>query len=146
MEGEGIKMDTETQIVAKLAQNIPRETPEPTKESNTPTTPEAPALSAFETNIELNDPAISLQIADFFDISKTDRMSEERQRQLRNIYRFAAEKVGSTEKSRVLNYLSLLENELGTTFKPGRLDHISKFVKLKQQSESIQRELEAYGG
>jgi hypothetical protein len=127
----------EKQIAEQLTQNIPQDTP---VVDDKPVTATKPEPSAFESNVELNDPAIGLEIADFFGITKVDRFSEERQQQLRALYKWGAERAGSKDRSAVIMQLHLLERELGATFKPDRLATMSRWVKLDKQAEAIRQE------
>lgn len=111
-----------------------------------PVVDEAPQPSAFETNIELNDPAIGMQLTDYFDIGRIDRFNEVTQRQLRNVYQWAAEKAGSIELANVLQIIRSVEMELGITYAPDRLVRIAKFVQLNKQSEVLRLQQEALYG
>lgn len=133
----------EAKIAAEVAKNIPQDEPPKPPE---PTPEVKPEPSAFETNIELNDPAISLQLADYFGLSRVDRLTEERQSQLRNIYRWASKKAGSTDLNDVMMSILTLDRELGSTYKPDRLNIISRWVKLNQQAEAVQKEMEFLRG
>jgi hypothetical protein len=133
-------MDEQT-IATKVAQNIKTEVHVPAPE----TKPE-PQLNAFETNVELNDPAISMQIADYFGLSSTDRFNSEVQGQLRALYRWGAERAGTMDRADVLQQLSLLERELGVSYKPERLSTMSRWVKLDKQADAIRKEKEVLGG
>lgn len=108
-----------------------------------PIVDEAPQPSAFETNIELNDPAIGLQLTDYFDVGRIDRFNEVTQRQLRSVYQWAAERAGSTELGKVLQTIRSVEMELGATFAPDRLARLAKFVQLNRQSEVIRAQQDA---
>lgn len=132
----------ESQIAAQVAKNIPREAPvEPT-----PVVDEVPQPSAFETNVELNDPAIGMELADYFEVSKVDRFTEEAQRDLRSLYRWAAERAGSADKASVLQQLRVLEMELGLVYKPGRLQKLARWVSLDKQAEALRVEKEMLRG
>lgn len=102
-----------------------------------PIVPETPQPSAFESNIELHDPAIGMQLTDYFDVGRIDRFSEVTQRQLRTVYQWAAERAGTTELANVLHVIRSVELELGATFVPDRLARLAKFVQLNRQSEAI---------
>lgn len=130
----------ENQIAAQVAKNIP--TDEPAAQAPETKKEEKPGLSAFETSVELNDPAIGLEIADYFSLTKMDRWNEERQQQLRALYRWGAERASSVEKGDVLEQLALLERELGVMYKPDRLSTMSRWVKLDRQSKALQKEME----
>lgn len=136
--------ETETQIALKVAENIPKEEPT-TAETPVVTKPE-PQLSAFETSVELNDPAISLQIADYMDVPRLERLSEERQVQMRLLYRWGAEQAGATDVGSVLDKIRVLETELGVRYKPDRLTILSRWVKLNNQAQSLRKEMEALHG
>lgn len=131
----------EDQIAAKIAQNIPTEVHIPS-----PVVEQEPQPSAFESNIELNDPAIGMQLVDYFDIGRIDRFNEETQRQLRTVYQWAAEKAQSTDKAAVLTIIRQLEMELGATFTTDRLARLSKFVRLNKQSEALRLQMDALYG
>lgn len=125
-------------IAANLAAKIETNTHVPA-----PAVEEAPQPSAFETNIELNDPAIGMQLTDYFDIGRIDRFNEVTQRQLRGVYQWAAEKAGSAELANVLQVVRSVEMELGITYAPDRLVRIAKFVQLNKQSEALRIQQEA---
>jgi len=128
-------------IAANLAAKIETNTHVPA-----PVVEEAPQPSAFETNIELNDPAIGMQLTDYFDIGRIDRFNEVTQRQLRGVYQWAAEKAGSAELANVLQVVRSVEMELGITYAPDRLVRIAKFVQLNKQSEALRIQQEALYG
>lgn len=132
----------ENKIVAELAKSLPENQPKPEPVEKKPETPQP---SAFESNVELNDPAIGLELADFFGVGRVERFSEERQQQLRNLYRWAAEKAGSSDKIAVMDKLRTLEMELGVGYKQNRLDTLARWVKLDRQAETIRREKEFLG-
>lgn len=134
----------ENEIVEQLAKSIPKE-PETTDVAK-PVASEEPQPSAFEANIELNDPAIGMRIADYYDVSKIDRFSEERQRQMRLIYRWGAEQAQSTELGPVLQKLQTLETELGIRYKPDRLTTVSRWIKLNNQAKALKQEMETLRG
>jgi hypothetical protein len=133
----------EAKVAEQVAQNIPKD--EPVAEVTVPVS-EEPKLSAFETNIELNDPAISLRLADYLDVSKIDRLNDERQAQMRTLYRWGAEKANSTDLGDVLSKIRTLEVELGIRYKPDRLSTLSRWVKLNNQASSLRKEMEALSG
>lgn len=128
----------ESIIAANLAAKIQTETHIPA-----PVVEEAPQPSAFETNIELNDPAIGMQLTDYFDVGRIDRFNEVTQRQLRSVYQWAAERAGTTELANVLDVIRNVELELGATFAPDRLARLAKFVQLNKQSEAIRIQQES---
>lgn len=127
----------EAQIAAQTAKNIPTEEHIPA-----PVVPEEPQQSAFETNMEINDPAISLQLIDYFNIPNIDRFNEHTQRQLRTIYQWAAETAQSKELDKVLPVIRTLENELGATFTTDKLQRLAKFVTLQKQANVLRYQME----
>lgn len=131
----------ESIIAANLAAKIQTETHVPA-----PVVEETPQPSAFESNIELNDPAIGMQLTDYFDVGRIDRFNEVTQRQLRSVYQWAAERANSTELANVLNVIRNVELELGATFAPDRLARLAKFVQLNRQSEAIRIQQESLYG
>lgn len=128
----------ESIIAANLAAKIQTDTHIPA-----PKVEETPQPSAFESNIELNDPAIGLQLTDYFDVGRIDRFNEVTQRQLRSVYQWAAERAGTKELANVLNVIRNVELELGVTFAPDRLARLAKFVQLNKQSEAIRIQQES---
>lgn len=128
----------ETKIAEQVAQNIPKEEHIPAPEIK-----EEPQPSAFESNVELNDPAISLKLADYFMLSRSERFNELTQRDMREVYRWCAEQVQSTELDKVLPMVRLLEAEIGATFKEDKLRRLARFVHLKKQSDVINAQLGA---
>lgn len=123
---------TEEQIANKVAQNIQTEEHIPA-----PVVPEQPQESAFNSNVELNNPLTSLQLTDYFNLSRIDVYNEHTQRQLRDVYNWAAEKAESTELDKVLPIIRMLENELGATFATDKLQRLAKFIKLQKQAEIL---------
>lgn len=134
-------MDEQT-IAAQVAQNI-------TKEEHIPGPYETGELkpnvgeSAFQSNVQLTDPAISQRLADYFDVSRIDLYNEATQAQMRSIYEWAARKANSTELDQVLPIIQMLENELGATFTTDKLQRIAKFIKLQKQSEVLRMQQES---
>lgn len=128
----------ETQIASQLAQNITTETHIPA-----PVTQDEPVQSAFDSNVEITDPAVAIQFADYFDVPNMDRYNEHTQRQLREIYRWAAERAQSTDMDKILPIVRMLENELGATFTADKLQRLAKFVKLQKQSDVLRHQMGA---
>jgi hypothetical protein len=125
-------------IAANLAAKIETNTHIPA-----PTVVEAPQPSALESNIELNDPAIGMQLTDYFDIGRIDRFNEVTQRQLRGVYEWAAQKAGTTDLAGVLQVIRTVEMELGLTYTPDRLVRVAKFVQLNKQSEALRIQMDS---
>lgn len=134
-------MDNETHIAAQVAKNIKVEEHIPA-----PVVKEDPQPSAFQSNIELNDPTMALRLQDYFDVPRVERYNEHTQRQLRDIYEWAAQKANSTELDQVLPIIRMLENELGATFTSDKLQRLAKFIKLQKQSEVLRLQQEALYG
>lgn len=132
---------TEEQIANKVAQNIQTEEHIPA-----PVVPEQPQESAFNSNVELNNPLTSLQLTDYFNLSRVDIYNEHTQRQLRDVFNWAAEKAESTELDKVLPIIRMLENELGATFTTDKLQRLAKFIKLQKQAEVLRMQQEALYG
>ncbi len=132
---------TEEQIANKVAQNIQTEEHIPA-----PVVPEQPQESAFNSNVELNNPLTSLQLTDYFNLSRVDIYNEHTRRQLRDVFNWAAEKAESTELDKVLPIIRMLENELGATFTTDKLQRLAKFIKLQKQAEVLRMQQEALYG
>jgi hypothetical protein len=128
---------SEEQIVNNLTQNIPTETHIPA-----PTVAEEPQPSAFDSNVELNNPLTALQLTDYFNLARIDVYNEHTQRQLRDVYGWAAEKAQSTELVKVLPIIRMLENELGATLATDKLQRLAKFIKLQKQAEVLRMQQE----
>lgn len=129
---------TEEQIAAQVAQNIKAEEHIPAPEVK-----EEPQPSAFQSNIELNNPLMAMQLADYFDLARIDRYNEHTQAELRTVYEWAAKKAQSAEMEDVLLVLRSLENELGATFTTDKLQRLCKFIKLQKQAEVLRLQQEA---
>ena len=132
---------TEEQIANKVAQNIQKEEHIPA-----PTVEETPQPSVFDSNVALNDPTFALKLQDYFDVPRIERYNEHTQRQLRNVFEWAAEKAQSTELDKVLPIIRSLENELGITFTNDKLQRMAKFINLQKQSEVLRIQMEALNG
>lgn len=133
----------EAQIAQRVAQNIPRDEPSAAVEDNA-TQPETP--SPFTANGAINDMGVLMRLQDYFDMSNIDRHNEQSQSQLREIYSWAADRAQSTELHKVLPIIRKLEEELGLTFKPNKLQQLAKFVYLKKQSDILNYQMETIGG
>jgi len=128
----------EAAIQAKVAKNIPQE---PVQEAPT-ATEETPKESAFDSNVELNIANEGMEFFDYFAVSRIDRWSEESQRQLREVYRWASNRVQSNDANDVLGQILMLENELGTTHKPNRLHRLARWVELEKQTSMLRAQQE----
>lgn len=128
----------ESSIAAKVAQNIPQEP----LQAPTQTTADEPQNSAFDSNIELSTNEHMI-LADYFELSRIDTWSDDKQRQIREVYRWAAEQAQSKELGTVMNVLRNLEMELGIMMKPNKLLRIAKFVELKRKSDLINAQMGA---
>lgn len=133
----------ESAIAAQVAQNIQQEVHVPAPVSTADATP---GPSAFDSNIALNDPALGLQLADYFNLGRLELYNEEYQRQMRSVYQWAAETVQSTDLDKVMMAVRALENELGATWAPDRLQRLAKFIRLKQQSQVLSMQMESLRG
>jgi len=122
----------EQQIAQNLQANIKTEAHIPA-----PIIEDSPQPSAFETNIELTDPAISTQLADYFDLARLDRHNELTQKDLREVFRWAAEQAQSTDLNEVLQQIRAAEAQLGLTWKQGRLQKLARYVNLDRQAQTI---------
>jgi len=127
----------ENQIVAQVAQNIKTEVHIPAPEAPPDNSP-----SAFDSNVALNDPTFALRLQDYFDVPRIERYNEHTQRQLRDIYEWAAQKAGSTDLDQVLPIIRMLENELGATFTTDKLQRLAKFIRLQKQAEVLRMQQE----
>ena len=76
---------SEEQIANQVAKNIQTETHIPA-----PVVEDQPQQSAFDSNVELNNPLTSLQLTDYFNLSRVDIYNEHTQRQLRDVFNWAA--------------------------------------------------------
>ena len=129
----------EAQIQAQVAKNIPQE---PKQAPQEPPTDDTPQESAFDSNVELNIAQEGMQLFDYFGVSRIDRYSEESQRQLREVYRWAGEKAKSNALPDVFNTLRYLENELGIMQKPNRLQRLAKWIELEKQAQAFRAQQE----
>src|SRR5688572_8759169 len=139
-------MDAEALIAQQVAQNIPRDEPAPISAPQDNQTMQEAGPSAFDSNVALNDIGLLTRIQDYFDVSRLDRYNEDTQKQLRNVYSWAADLAQSTDLDKVLPVIRALENELGVTFRQDKLQRLAKFVHLKKQSDVLQHQMGALRG
>jgi hypothetical protein len=132
----------EEQIANKVSQNIQTETHIPGPYETGELKPET-GESAFDSNVELNLVSPGQQLVDYFEISRIDIYNEHTQRQLRDVYTWAAEKAQSTEMDKILTVIRSLEMELGATYTTDKLQRIAKFIKLQKQAEVLRLQQEA---
>ena len=131
----------ESQIAARVAQNVPQDNPVAAPAPATDTPEEQGGLLDY--SVALNDVGTLTRIQDYFDVPRLDRYNEQTQKQLRDVYGWAADIAKSTDLDKVLPIIRALENELGLTFKPGKLPRLAKFVHLKKQSDVLQYQMGA---
>lgn len=134
----------ESTIVAQLAQGIPQDNPSPTPPKPTSASDEP---SAFHSNVELNIETQGQVFTDYFQVDRVGRWNEETQRQLRDVYKWAATKAGTQETRPVLDQIIQLETELGIVYKPHRLQRLARWVELERKTEAFraQQEMIRYG-
>jgi hypothetical protein len=127
----------EAQIQAQLAKNIPVDEP-----TVAPVQDDTPKESAFDSSVELNVANEGMEFFDYFAVNRIDRWSDESQRQVREVYRWAAQKAQSNELPEVFNQLRLLETELGIIYKPNRLQRLARWIELEKQTEAFRAQQE----
>ena len=123
----------ESQIRAQVAQNIPQEQ----ETVQAPIQDNTQEDSAFDSSVELNMSGEGMQLFDYFGVSRIDRYSDESQRQLREIYRWAGQKAQSNDLGDVFTQIRVLETELGTIYKPNRVQRLARWIELEKQTESF---------
>lgn len=129
----------ESQIAAQVAQNIPQDEPEPAPIE--PSAPQEPGESAFKSHIDLTNPDTGLRLADFMGVGRTALYSEETQRDMKDLYRWASERANTNDIGEVLDVISALESELGISWEKARLQKLAHWVRLYNQSESIRKQM-----
>ncbi len=121
----------ETEIAEKLKQNITAQ----------PYVPPAPAPvvgePAFQSNVTLGDPIIATQLNDYFELTRADRYSEERQQQLKTVLEWAAALAQSNELIDILRKLQQKELELGNKPFVDRLQRLYRLAKIEAQSNYL---------
>ncbi len=134
-------MSSEAEVAAQVAQNIPQEehTPAPEVED----TPKEPAYHLIDVT---DDAALSLRLMDYLALAPTDRYNERAQTQLRGILNWVANTVQSAEAADILLMVQRIERELGIRARPNRLALLYKFVTLKQQTATIEKEMAVLKG
>lgn len=125
----------ESQIAAQLASTIPTEPVE------APRIEEAPNTDISHSNGELNTNDHMI-LADFFGLNRTEMWSDDKQRQVREVYRFASEIAGTNELSKVIDIVRQMELQLGITMKSNKLFRLARFVELKRQSNLINAQMQ----
>lgn len=130
---------TEQEIAARVAQNIPRDEPAPPAEA--PVVASVPEEKGYVSNMDSSQ--FNLLLADYFNVSGVDKYSEEVKASIRSVQNWAYETSGSEDSEKALYAIRVLENELGSSFKPDRLARLAKFIRLKKQSEVLSLQLQA---
>lgn len=127
-------MDQETEIAENLKQNITAQTytqPQPAVQVGEP---------AFQSNVSLGDPVIATQLNDYFELTRADRYSEERQHQLRTVLEWASNYAQSNEVLNILQLLQRKEMEIGHQPFKDRLTQLYRLAKVEAQAKFIEIE------
>lgn len=135
-----IAMD-EAQIVEKLKQNIPQQIYQPPAPADSPS-----GDPAFQSNITLGDPIVALRLNDYFELSRADRYSEERQHQLKTVLEWASAKAQSNDILDILKVLQEKELEIGHKPFLDRLKTIYRLAKIEAQANYLELERRAIYG
>lgn len=125
----------ESQIAEKLKQNIQDQGYKPPTPAPDPDGP-----SAFTSSISLGDPAVSGQLHDYFEMTRADKYSEERQHQLKTVLEWASAHAQSNEILDILNVFQRKELELGYQPMKDRLQRLYRLAKLEAQANFIELE------
>jgi len=134
--------ESEEQIAARVAQNIPRE------DMNPSTPPDTDSSSPEETGytVNLDDAQLTDRLANYFNLTNYDKYHDKSQVQMRAILQWASDTSGSAEVADLLVTIHTLERELGISMKPNRMALVYKFIKLQHESRQIQNEMELLRG
>lgn len=127
----------EQQIAAKVAENIQVEEHIPA-----PVTPEQPQESAFTSNVELHVNTYGQQLSDYFGLDRTTRHTEEGQRQLREVFRWASQYSKAQDIEAVFQAIRQLEEQLGISFKSNRLGRLARWIELDQKTRALRAQQE----
>lgn len=128
----------ENQIAAEVAQNIPKEQ---TVDSATETVTKTQDGDAFKTHIDLTSPDTGVRLAEFLGVGRMAVYSEETQRDMKEVYRWASEKMESNDIGDVLGIIGSLEMELGIKWEKNRLQKMAHWVRLHNQAESLRKQM-----
>lgn len=128
----------EAEIQAKLQQTA-QQNAEP--HIPAPPTADQPEEPAFQSNISLGDPVISTALVDFFELSRADKYSEERQHQLKTVLEWASAKAQSNDIMEILLTLQRKESEVGRNVFRDRLQTMYKLAKLEAQANFVNMEM-----
>lgn len=131
-------MHDEATIAAQLAQGIPVE---PTPEPAAPTKDEPQGEPAFSSNVEL-DVNKGREFMDYFGVDRISRHSEDTQRQIREVYRWASEAAQSHDTDKVYSKILELEEHLGIVYKPDKLDRIARWVEIEKKTRALRAQQE----
>lgn len=128
-------MSSEEEIAASLKQKI-------AAQGYTPPAPAGPpdGEPAFQSSITLGDPVVATQLNDYFELTKADRYSEERQHQLKTVLEWAAAKAQSNEIYDILNIIQRKELEIGRSPFKDRLQSLYKLAKIEAQANFLELE------
>lgn len=127
----------EAQIAKQVAQNIKVEEHIPAPVDNTPEEP-----NPFTSNVEMNVNIYAQQLTDYFELDRISKYTEESQRQLREVFNWAAERSNAKDIETVFNTIRQLEMELGISLKPNRLMRLSKWMELDRKTRALRAQQE----
>lgn len=127
-------MQDEATIAENLKQNITAQSyapPQPSVQVGEP---------AFQSNVSLGDPVVSTRLYDYFELSRADKYSEERQHQLTTVLEWASAHAQSNELVDILTIIQRKELEIGQQPFKDRLQRLYRLAKLEAQSNFIDME------
>lgn len=134
-------MASESEIAESLKQKI-------TAQPYTPPTPDTPTddAPAFQSSVSLGDPIVATHLHDYFELSRADKYSEDRQRQLTTVLEWAAAKAQSNDILPILEVIQRKELEIGRSPFKDRLQSLYRLAKVEAQANFIELERQSIYG
>lgn len=134
----------ETEIAAKVAQNIPKPTPPTAPEPDVPQKNDVEEDKGYVPS--LDDTQLNKYLTDYFDVTGNRVYDDQTQAQIRLIQQWAYDTAGTTDHVKAMQAIQSLESELGAVYRKDRLERLAKFIRLKQQSQILSMQMEAVKG
>jgi hypothetical protein len=137
-------MDTETEIAAQVAQNIPKEDSPIT---NPAPAPEPEPAEPLHNGLPLDGSLQRGELMDYFELPASYRMNPEVLQQIDTIIGWARENASGTELADIFRVIGRHETLLGIRHSPGRISKLNRYIRLQSQSRALDEQMRAmYAG
>lgn len=133
----------ESQIVAQLAQGVPKE--------DSPIANPAPLPAPEDGGLMHNGLPLETQLQrqellDYFELPSSYRKNPEVLQQIDNIITWARDNASSTEMADIFRIINRQENMLGSKLKPGRIAKLNRYIHLHNQGRAIDEQMRSLYG